>query len=111
MAAVLLAGGAKGKRAVLPNSRVLIHQPWVSGLGGQQTDIEIHARDLLPHARAPRRDPRLPHRQDRRRRSTSTPSATSILAAEEAVEYGLVDQVMARAEPVERYDGLEMRHG
>ena len=47
MAAVLLAAGAKGKRFSLPNSRILIHQPWVQGLGGQTTDIDIHARELL----------------------------------------------------------------
>src|SRR5437016_5589616 len=47
MAAVLLAAGAKGKRTVLPNSRVLIHQPWLSGLQGQQSDIEIHAKDMF----------------------------------------------------------------
>ena len=47
MAAVLFAAGAKGKRTLLPNSRVLIHQPWLQGLQGQQSDIEIHARDLL----------------------------------------------------------------
>ena len=46
-AAVLLAGGAEEKRMVLPNARVLIHQPWVQSLGGQQTDIDIHAQDLL----------------------------------------------------------------
>src|SRR6266852_5474409 len=47
MAAVLMAAGTKGKRTLLPNSRVLIHQPWLSGLQGQQTDIEIHARDMF----------------------------------------------------------------
>ncbi|MGB5392210.1 MAG: ATP-dependent Clp protease proteolytic subunit, partial [Thermoanaerobaculia bacterium] len=47
MAAVLLAAGTKGKRSVLPNSRVLIHQPLLYGLQGQQTDIDIHAKDLL----------------------------------------------------------------
>ena len=47
VAAVLLAAGAKGKRYSLPNSRILIHQPWVQGLGGQTTDIDIHARELL----------------------------------------------------------------
>ncbi len=45
-AAVLLTAGTKGKRYVLPNSRVLIHQPWVQSLGGQQTDVQIHAQDL-----------------------------------------------------------------
>jgi ATP-dependent Clp protease proteolytic subunit ClpP (EC 3.4.21.92) len=47
MGAVLLAGGAKGKRAALPNARVLIHQPLAYGLEGQASDIEIHARDLV----------------------------------------------------------------
>ena len=47
MAAVLMAGGATGKRSVLPNSRVLIHQPLLYGLQGQATEIEIHARELL----------------------------------------------------------------
>src|SRR3977135_4536659 len=47
MAAVLLAAGKKGKRFALPNSRVLIHQPWLQGLGGQATDIDIHAKDIL----------------------------------------------------------------
>src|ERR1700741_3430962 len=47
MAAVLLTSGAKGKRFSLPNSRILIHQPWMSGLGGQASDIDIHAREIL----------------------------------------------------------------
>jgi ATP-dependent Clp protease protease subunit len=47
MAAVLLAAGAKGKRFGLPYSKVLIHQPNASGLGGQAADIDIHARDIL----------------------------------------------------------------
>ena len=46
MAAVLLAGGAKGKRFALPNSRILIHQP-LGGVQGQATDIDIHAREIL----------------------------------------------------------------
>src|SRR5438270_2328420 len=47
MAAVLLACGTKGKRYSLPNSRILIHQPSMSGLAGQATDIEIHAKEIL----------------------------------------------------------------
>ncbi len=47
MAAVLLAAGAKGKRYALPNSRILLHQPSMSGLAGQATDIDIHAREIL----------------------------------------------------------------
>ena len=47
MASVLLTGGAKGKRFALPFAKILIHQPWVQQVGGQATDIEIHARDLI----------------------------------------------------------------
>ncbi|HEU4652215.1 MAG TPA: ATP-dependent Clp protease proteolytic subunit, partial [Croceibacterium sp.] len=47
IAAVLLSAGTKGKRYSLPNSRILIHQPWMSGLGGQATDIDIHAKEIL----------------------------------------------------------------
>ncbi|MGE5112302.1 MAG: ATP-dependent Clp endopeptidase proteolytic subunit ClpP [Acidobacteriaceae bacterium] len=47
MAALLLAGGAAGKRFSLPTSRILIHQPLMSGLSGQATDIDIHAREIL----------------------------------------------------------------
>ena len=46
-ASVLLAGGAKGKRMALPFSKIVIHQPGVQQIGGQATDIEIHARDLV----------------------------------------------------------------
>ena len=47
MGAILLAGGAAGKRASLPNSRIMIHQPWVGGIQGQTSDIEIHAREMV----------------------------------------------------------------
>ncbi len=47
MAAILLAGGAAGKRTSLPNSSIMIHQPWIGGLQGQTTDIEIHAKEML----------------------------------------------------------------
>lgn len=47
MGSVLLTGGARGKRYALPHAKVLIHQPWVSQIGGQATDVEIAARDLV----------------------------------------------------------------
>lgn len=47
MAGVLLAGGTKGKRFALPHSKILIHQPWTQGIGGQVTDVEIHAKEML----------------------------------------------------------------
>ncbi|MFZ1291670.1 MAG: ATP-dependent Clp endopeptidase proteolytic subunit ClpP [Melioribacteraceae bacterium] len=47
MGAVLLAGGAKDKRFALPHSKIMIHQPWIGGLQGQTTDIEIHAKEMI----------------------------------------------------------------
>ncbi len=47
MGSILLTGGAKGKRYSLPHSKILIHQPWVSQIGGQATDVEIAAKDLI----------------------------------------------------------------
>ncbi len=47
MGAILLAGGTDGKRSALPHSNIMIHQPWVSGLQGQTTDIEIHAKEMI----------------------------------------------------------------
>ena len=52
MASILLTGGAPGKRFALPYAKILIHQPWVSQVGGQATDIEIHARDLIATRRS-----------------------------------------------------------
>ncbi len=46
MSAILLAGGSKGKRHALPHSRIMLHQPW-GGIGGQATDVEIHAREIM----------------------------------------------------------------
>ena len=95
MAALLLAAGTKGKRTVLPNSRILIHQPWLQGLGGQQTDIEIHARDML--ALRARIDRILAdHTGKESEKVHEDTERDKILSAEEAVEYGLVDRVMKR---------------
>ncbi|MEM1176834.1 MAG: ATP-dependent Clp endopeptidase proteolytic subunit ClpP [Acidobacteriota bacterium] len=95
MAAVLLAAGTAGKRTILPNSRVLIHQPWIRGVGGQQTDIAIQAQDML--ATRTRLDEILAHHtgQDIETIHRDT-ERDNILPAEEAVKYGLVDQVMKR---------------
>ena len=92
-AAVLLAGGAAGKRSVLPNARVLIHQPWVHNLGGQQTDIAIQAKDL--ERMRDRLDEIISLHSGRSKEQVHADSERDhILTAEEAVEYGLADQVM-----------------
>jgi ATP-dependent Clp protease, protease subunit len=95
MAAVLLAAGCKGKRTVLPNSRVLIHQPWLSGLQGQQSDIEIHARDMF--MMRDRLDEILAYHTGKSKEEVHKDTERDrILSAGEAVEYGLVDRVMSR---------------
>jgi ATP-dependent Clp protease, protease subunit len=103
MAAVLLASGTKGKRTVPPNSRVLIHQPWLSGLQGQQSDIEIHARDMF--MMRDRLDEILAYHTGKSKEEVHRDTERDrILGAQEAVEYGIVDRVMSR-----RKDGLLAR--
>src|SRR5215208_4772701 len=92
-AAVLLAAGTTGKRLALPNSRILIHQPYTEGTFGQTSDIEIQAneilrmRDLLERmiAEASGKDQSVVSRDIER---------DKILTAEQAVDYGLVDAVL-----------------
>ena len=95
MAALLLAGGTTGKRSVLPNSRVLIHQPMLYGLQGQQTDIDIHAKDLL-RMRGRIDEVLAYHTGKSREEIHDDTERDKILSGEEAVSYGLVDQVMSR---------------
>jgi ATP-dependent Clp protease, protease subunit len=98
MAAVLLAAGAKGKRTLLPNSRVLIHQPLISGLQGQQTDIEIHAKDML--MMRDRLDEILAYHTGKSKEEIHRDTERDrILGAKEAVEYGMADRVMIRRRP------------
>ncbi|HKV06963.1 MAG TPA: ATP-dependent Clp endopeptidase proteolytic subunit ClpP [Thermoanaerobaculia bacterium] len=98
MAAVLLAAGSKGKRTVLPNSRVLIHQPWLSGLQGQQTDIEIHAKDMF--MMRDRMDEILAYHTGKAKEDVHRDTERDrILSAQEAVDYGIVDRVMMRRRP------------
>ncbi len=92
MASVLMAAGATGKRHALPNARFLLHQPWTSGMQGQASDIEIHAKDLI----------RLKHKiseiyvkhtgqvLEKVERDTDR---DFILEADEAKKYGLIDHV------------------
>jgi ATP-dependent Clp protease, protease subunit len=92
MGSLLLAGGTKGKRASLPNSRILIHQP-SAGFRGQSTDIEIHAREILnvrgrieqiyaEHTGLPVEQIRVDMERDR------------FFTPEQAREYGLIDRVL-----------------
>ncbi len=95
MAAVLLAAGKKGKRYCLPNSRVLIHQPWMQGLGGQATDIDIHAKDII-RQRHRLNEILSNHTGQPVEKIARDTDRDYILQAPEAVEYGIVDQVIAK---------------
>lgn len=92
-ASVLLVGGAAGKRMALPYSKILIHQPWIGQIGGQATDIEIHARDLIATRRC----------VAELYAARTGKSVETILkdlerdfhmTAREALEYGIVDTVL-----------------
>lgn len=92
MAAVLLAAGAHGKRFALPNSRVLIHQPW-GGTQGQVTDIEIQAKEML-RMRATLDEVLAKHTGQSVEKIHLDTERDNIMTAAEAVAYGLVDAVM-----------------
>ncbi len=95
MAAVLLAAGAKGKRYCLPNSRVLIHQPLMHGLGGQAVEIDIHARDIM-QMKTRLNQILANHTGQPLERIDRDTDRDYILQAPQAQEYGLVDQVIAK---------------
>jgi ATP-dependent Clp protease protease subunit len=92
MGSLLLAAGAKGKRAVLPNSRILIHQP-SAGFEGQSTDIEIHAREIL-NVRGRIDEIYAQHTGRATDEVRSDMERDRFFTAEQAVEYGLVDRVL-----------------
>ncbi|CAN5567256.1 ATP-dependent Clp endopeptidase proteolytic subunit ClpP [soil metagenome] len=93
--AFLLAAGAKGKRSALPNTRILLHQPAVQGLGGQASDVEIHARELVRTKRRINEILAEHTGQDYEKIEHDT-DRDYMLGPEEAVEYGVIDQVVNR---------------
>jgi ATP-dependent Clp protease protease subunit len=97
MGAFLLAAGARGKRTALPNSEILIHQPLIGGggLSGQATEIEIHTRQLLKIKEKMNRI--LAERTGQPlERVTQDTDRDHYMTAEEAKDYGIVDQVMEK---------------
>ncbi|SUA23930.1 ATP-dependent Clp protease proteolytic subunit [Neisseria gonorrhoeae] len=97
MGAFLLSAGEKGKRFALPNSRIMIHQPLISGgLGGQASDIEIHARELLKIKEKLNRLMAKHCGRDLADLERDT-DRDNFMSAEEAKEYGLIDQVLETA--------------
>jgi ATP-dependent Clp protease protease subunit len=95
IAAVLLAAGAKGKRFALPNSRILIHQPWMSGLGGQATDIDIHAREIL-RQRDMLSAILANHTGQTTQRIQQDTDRDNIMGPVQAKDYGIIDDVLSR---------------
>jgi len=92
IAAVLLAAGTKGRRFVLPNGRILIHQPW-GGARGTATDISIQAEEIL-RMRARLNEILAHHTGQPLKKIEEDVDRDRFLSAEEAVEYGLADQII-----------------
>jgi ATP-dependent Clp protease protease subunit len=98
MGALLLAGGAKGKRVCLPHSRIMIHQP-LGGFQGQATDIDIHAREILLIREKLNRI-LSSHTGQTLERIREDTERDNFMGAEEARTYGLIDEILKRREPV-----------
>jgi ATP-dependent Clp protease, protease subunit len=93
MGAVLLAAGAKGKRSALPNAKILIHQVWTGQFGGQASDVEIRAREVLDLKR--RVEGILAdHTGQPLDRVSQDTDRDHFMTAAEAAEYGLIDEVL-----------------
>jgi ATP-dependent Clp protease protease subunit len=100
-AAILLAAGTPGKRYALPHAKVMIHQPWSQGIGGQASDVEIEMREIL------KEKTRLNQILERHTgRSLGQIEAETernrYFTAQEAKEFGLVDEVLAKIEAVKK---------
>ncbi len=96
MAAVLLAGGTKGKRFALPNSRILIHQP-MGGMQGQASDIEIHANEII-RIKKLLNEILSKHTGQPVEKIEKDTDRDYIMSANEAVEYGIIDKIITRNE-------------
>ncbi|MGD9597563.1 MAG: ATP-dependent Clp endopeptidase proteolytic subunit ClpP [Steroidobacteraceae bacterium] len=97
MGAVLLTGGAKGKRFMLPNSRAMIHQPW-GGFQGQATDISIQAREML-RTRERLNEILARHSGQPIEKIQQDTERDNFMGGEEAIAYGLVDQLLDKRLP------------
>lgn len=100
MGAVLLAAGTKGKRYVLPNSRVMLHQP-LGGAQGQAVDIEIHAKEIL-RIRESINNILASHTEQSIERIAQDTDRDFYMSAQQAVEYGLVDSILEKGEILKR---------
>ncbi len=97
MGAILLAGGATEKRYALPHSRVLLHQPLMSGLQGQATDIDIHAKDIM-RLRERLNEILAGHTGQPMDKINIDTERDFILEADAAKDYGLIDKIIVSRE-------------
>jgi ATP-dependent Clp protease protease subunit len=95
MSAILLAGGTKGKRHALPHARLMLHQPW-GGVGGQASDIEIHAREIM-NWRTRLNDILVGDTGQSLERIEMVTERDYFLSAEEGIEFGLIDELLVKA--------------
>ena len=93
MAAVLLGAGTKGKRFSLPNTRVVIHQPLLSGLAGQATDIDIHAREIM-RVRERLNEILVEHTGQSMDQIRKDTERDHIMSAKQSQEYGIIDDII-----------------
>lgn len=98
MAAILLAGGSKGKRFALPHSKILIHQPWTQGIGGQVTDVEIHAKEMLK-TRETLYNILATHTGKSYDQIAKDCERDYFLTAQEAKDYNLIDDIIEKRAP------------
>ena len=98
MGAILLAGGEKGKRFALPNSRIMIHQP-LGGFQGQASDFEIHAKEIL-HMKKVVNEILAKHTGQTIKKIEKDTDRDNFLDTTAAIDYGLVDSVLAKREAV-----------
>lgn len=101
MGAILLAGGTAGKRSALPHSKIMIHQPWIGGLQGQTTDIEIHAREMLKTRDALYKI-LANHTGKSIEQITKDCDRDYFLTSEEAKDYKLIDNVLETRIPLDK---------
>jgi ATP-dependent Clp protease protease subunit len=94
-AALILTSGEKGKRFTLPNSRIMIHQPIVSGMEGQATDIEIHAKELL-RTKKQLNEIMSKHTGQKLEKINVDTERDYFMTAEEAKKYGLIDDIIIK---------------
>jgi len=95
MGAILLSGGTAGKRSALPHAKIMIHQPWVGGLQGQTTDIEIHAKEMIK-TRDTLYNILVEHTGKSLDQITKDCDRDYFLTAEEAKKYKLIDNILEK---------------